>query len=295
MKPLAQWPLAERRQISGVLTDIDDTLTTCGVITPDALAALADLRAAGLKVIPVTGRHIGWCERLAQGDSAQGVAPLPLDALLAENGALALVPKIINKNALQPNDSKGLKLSKLYQQSAHERASNTARMQQAAQRVLREVPQARLAQDLGGRETDVAFDYNEHHHLTPDQVQQVLAILRDEGMHTSVSSIHIHGCYGDFNKWQGACWLVRQLYGRDLADELTNWVFVGDSGNDQPMFAHMRHSVGVANIRHFETRLTHLPRYITTAERGAGFAEVARAILEAHHTPVTVPLALKDV
>jgi len=281
MKPLSQWPLAERRLISGVLTDIDDTLTTRGAITPDALAALADLRAAGLKVIPVTGRHIGWCERLARGDPAQGVAPLPLDALLAENGALALVPQITDKNALQPSDSKGLQLLKLYQQSALERAKNTTRMQQAAQRVLREVPQARLAQNVGGRETDIAFDYNEHHHLTPDQVQQVLTILQGEGMHTSVSSIHIHGCYGNFNKWQGANWLLSQLYGRDLADDLDHWVFVGDSGNDQPMFAHLRHSVGVANIKHCAASLVHLPRYVTDAERGAGFAEVARAILEA--------------
>jgi len=285
MRPLSQWPLVERRQISGVLTDIDDTLTTRGAITPDALAALADLRAAGLKVIPVTGRHIGWCERLARGDPAQGVAPLPLDALLAENGALALVPQLTDKNALQPRDSKGLQLLKLYQQSAQERASNTARMQQAAQRVLREVPQARLAQDLGGRETDIAFDYNEHHRLNPAQVQQVLEILHKEGMHTSVSSIHIHGCYGDFNKWQGANWLLCELYGRDLADDLDHWVFVGDSGNDQPMFAHMRHSVGVANIRNCAASLTHLPHYVTQCERGAGFAEVVRAILEARHTP----------
>ena len=52
-------------------------------------------------------------------------------------------------------------------------------------------------------------------------------------MQTTVSSIHIHGCFGDFNKWQGANWIVRELLGRDLAQELDRWVFVGDSGNDQ--------------------------------------------------------------
>ncbi|MDD5028179.1 MAG: HAD-IIB family hydrolase [Rhodoferax sp.] len=281
MKPLADWPLAERRQITGVFTDIDDTLTTGGIITLDALQALTDLKAAGLLVIPVTGRHIGWCERLAQGDAAQGIAPWPLDALLAENGALALVPEITDRNGIQSLSNKRKKLSKLYQQSDPERTVNSARMQQVAQRVLREVAPARLAQDLGGRETDIAFDYHEQQHLTPAQVQQVLAILVDEGMHTSVSSIHIHGCFGDFNKWQGACWLVRQLYRRELAQELERWVFVGDSGNDQPMFEHFAHSVGVANIRHCAASLTQLPRYITASERGAGFAELARAILEA--------------
>lgn len=284
MQPLTHWPLTERRQITGVFTDIDDTLTTRGAITPDALQALADLRAAGLQVIPVTGRHIGWCERLAQGDAAQGIAPLPLDALLAENGALALVPENLHEISLQPLYNKGEQLLKIYQQSDAERAANQARMQQVAQRVLRDVPQARLAQDLGGRETDIAFDYNEQHHLTAAQVQQVLTILLDEGMHTSVSSIHIHGCFGDFNKWLGACWLLQRLYGRELARELDHWVFVGDSGNDQPMFQHFRHSVGVANIRHCAPGLAHLPRYITTAERGAGFAELVRAILQARST-----------
>ncbi|OIN90850.1 MAG: HAD family hydrolase [Comamonadaceae bacterium CG1_02_60_18] len=285
MKPLAEWPLTERRHITGVFTDIDDTLTTRGVITADALQALADLRAAGLQAIAVTGRHIGWCERLAQGDAAQGIAPLPLDALLAENGALALVPENIRKNAVQTIQDKSKQLLKIYQQSYPERAANQARMQQAAERVLREVPQARLAQNQGGRETDIAFDYNEHHHLSAALVQQVLETLHSEGMHTSVSSIHIHGCYGDFNKWQGACWLVQRLYGRELASELDQWVFVGDSGNDQPMFEHFRHSVGVANIHHCAAGLTHLPRYLTTAERGAGFAELARAILQARSTP----------
>jgi hypothetical protein len=35
----------------------------------------------------------------------------------------------------------------------------------------------------------------------------------------------------------------------------------------------------VANIRRFEAELTHRPRYITPSARGAGFAEVARALL----------------
>lgn len=281
MKPLTDWPVAERRQIIGVFTDIDDTLTTAGAITPEASQALRDLKAAGLLVIPVTGRHMGWCERLANGNPAQGVAPWPLDALLAENGALAFVPEIHGQNSLQPTYNLGRQLSKIYQQSDATRADNSARMREVAQRVLREIPQIGLSRDEGGRETDLAFDYNEHQHLPPETVQHVLAILHDEGMHTTVSSIHIHGCFGDFNKWQGACWLVQHLWQRNLAQELERWVFVGDSGNDQAMFQHFRHSVGVANIRHCAARLTHLPRYVTQAERGAGFAEVAQAILQA--------------
>ncbi len=133
--------------------------------------------------------------------------------------------------------------------------------------------------DSAGRETDLAFDYAEFNQQPPEDVQRVLTLLQQAGMHTTVSSIHIHGCFGDFNKWQGANWIVRELLGRDLAQELDRWVFVGDSGNDQAMFEHFTHSVGVANIRDCAARLTHLPTYVAHGARGAGFAEVARALL----------------
>ncbi|PQA77672.1 HAD family hydrolase [Rhodoferax sp. TS-BS-61-7] len=274
MQALTHWPEAARRNIVGVFTDIDDTLTTEGTLTPDALQALADLKAAGLTVIPITGRPIGWCEPFMAG--TQGPA-WPVNAMVAENGAVAFV----HKNGLQPPLNLREPLSKLYQQDATTRATNQARMQAIAAQVVAEVPGVQLSRDSAGRETDLAFDYAEFARHSTDTVQQVLAVLQRAGMQTTVSSIHIHGCFGDFNKWQGACWIAQELLGRDLGAELDRWVFVGDSGNDQAMFEHFTHSVGVANIAHFAPQLTHLPRYVATAERGAGFAEVARAILQA--------------
>jgi HAD superfamily hydrolase (TIGR01484 family) len=141
------------------------------------------------------------------------------------------------------------------------------------------VPGAVLSRDHAGRETDLAFDYHEFENLPPETVQAILAVLTQAGMHTTVSSIHIHGCFDQFDKWGGAQWIVRELLQRDLAAELDNWVFVGDSGNDQAMFQHFTHSVGVANIRRFESQMTHLPRYITPSERGAGFSEVVKMLL----------------
>jgi HAD superfamily hydrolase (TIGR01484 family) len=274
MLPLAQWPAEERRKITGVFTDIDDTLTTDSVITPDALTALVQLKAAGLTVIAITGRPVGWCEQIA--------STWPVDAIVAENGAVALVrDTAASQVGHQPSSNIRLPLSKLYQQTAGTRATNQARMQQIGTRVMFEVPGAFVTRDSDGRETDLAFDYHEHARLSPATVQRVVGLLQGFGMHTTVSSIHIHGCFGDFNKWQGANWIVRELLQRDLAHELDNWVFVGDSGNDQAMFEHFTHSVGVANIRRFEDQLTHFPRYIAPSERGTGFAEVAAAIASA--------------
>ena len=260
MHPLSDWPAEQRRTIHGVLTDIDDTLTTEGAITPDALQALHALRAAGLHVIPVTGRPVGWSVPFAQ--------TWPVDAIVAENGAVALVDGGTRK---------------IYQQDAATRATNYARLQEVAQQVLREVAGATLAQDSPGRETDIAIDHSEFSHLPPERIDQVVALMRREGLHATVSSIHINGWIGAHDKLAGARWIVRELLGRDLDAEIEHWVYVGDSTNDQLMFQHFPHSVGVANIRRFEAQLSHKPRYITRLERGGGFAEVAQALLQ--HLP----------
>jgi hydroxymethylpyrimidine pyrophosphatase-like HAD family hydrolase len=97
-------------------------------------------------------------------------------------------------------------------------------------------------------------------------------------MTATVSSIHINAWFGSHNKWQGAQWILKQLTGRDLKQELDQWVYVGDSTNDQIMFEHFTHSVGVANILRFEKELQHLPEYIATQERGAGFSEVVTSL-----------------
>ena len=157
-------------------------------------------------------------------------------------------------------------------------------MQHVAQRILQEVPGTTLSRDTSGRETDIAIDYREFTHLPPEKVAQVLAIMQSEGMQATVSSIHINGWFGAHNKWEGARWIVRELFGRDLADERSRWVYVGDSTNDQIMFEHFEHSVGVANIARFVPQLAHLPRFVTKGERGAGFAELARHLLAATPT-----------
>ena len=283
MQPLSTWPLADRRQIIGVFTDIDDTLTTDGAITADALAALTDLADAGLHVIPITGRPVGWSVPFAQGDAASGVAPWPVDAIVAENGSVALFR---DKKGTLPTSCIDSLLLKAYQQDSATRIHNFARMQQVALRVLREVPGAQLSQDSAGRETDIAIDHSEFTHLSAEKIAQAIQIMQSEGMNATVSSIHINGWFGAHNKLSGARWIVRERFGRALDAEIDKWVYVGDSTNDQLMFAHFPHSIGVANIRRFEAQLAHKPRYITVGERGAGFAEVTTAIAEARNTPV---------
>ena len=260
MLELSQWPLADRAAIAGVLCDIDDTLTTEGQITADALQALRSLHDAGIHVVAITGRPVGWSEPFA--------LQWPVDAIVPENGAVALVRS-------------GASVRKLYVEDEELRRRNFARLQKVAQRILSEVPGAVLARDSAGRETDIAIDHNEFVQLPHACIAQVVRLMQDEGMNATVSSIHINGWFGDHNKLSGARWIVRELFARELDAELERWVYVGDSTNDEAMFEHFPNSIGVANIRRFEAEMTHLPRYVTRGERGAGFAEVANAILRA--------------
>ena len=244
------------QNLRGIFTDIDDTLTTNGAITPDAFEALADIKEAGLSVVAITGRPVGWSEPFA--------AQWPVDAIVAENGAVALrraAAEGLNEISLQRLLDKSWQLSKSYQQPPAVRQHNYARMQEVLAQIEREVPGARRATDSPGRETDIAIDHSEFTHLPQEAIDHAVRIMRAAGMNATVSSIHINGWIGAHNKLEGARWIVRELWGRDLNAEMDRWVYVGDSTNDQLMFQH-------------------LPRYITQGERGAGFAEVARAILQ---------------
>jgi len=246
--------------VIGVLTDIDDTLTRNGVVEPDARRALQRLRAAEVPALAITGRPMGWSEPLVRDGT--------LPAIVAENGAVALFRQ-------------GDRVCIEYAQEAATRQANASRLREVAARVQREVPGAALARDSAGRVTDIAVDHGEFASLDPQTIGRVVAIMRSEGMNATVSSIHVNGWFGDHTKLSGARWIVRLLLQRDVDAEIARWVYVGDSTNDQDMFAHFPLSVGVANLMRFAAQLTVWPAYITRGERGAGFAEVAGALLAA--------------
>jgi HAD superfamily hydrolase (TIGR01484 family) len=258
MQPLFLCPPAALRAVRGVLTDIDDTLTADGAIVPQALQALHDLRAAGLPVIAITGRPAGWSEPFA--------LQWPVGAIVAENGAVML-------------RNEGGRLRRDFSQDEATRAANFRRLQACAAEVLARVPGTVLAADSPGRLTDIAIDHSEFAHLAPARIDEACAVMREHGLTATVSSIHINGWIGEHSKWTAAHWAVQALLGR--AFEPADWAYVGDSTNDQLMFERVPLSVGVANIARFLPQLQTLPAYVTAAERGEGFAEVARALIAA--------------
>ena len=263
MLPLERFPSPQRQAVCGLLTDIDDTLTTDGRLTAAAYAALERLQTAGLRVIPVTGRPAGWCDHIAR--------MWPVDGVVGENGAFwmrydAAAKTLRTVPAGQPP------------------ADRQARLTAVAREILAAVPGCALASDQFCRIADLAIDYCEDvAPLPPAAVDEIVRRMAAAGMRAKVSSIHVNGWFGDYDKLTTTKRMLREEFGSDLdaPQERARWVFVGDSPNDAPMFGFFPTSVGVANVMDFGERLDAKPAYVTQARAGAGFVELCEALLAA--------------
>ena len=252
MRPLAE---LDARGVRAVLVDIDDTLTTEGRLTADAYGALERLQGAGVRVVPVTGRPAGWCDHIAR--------MWPVDGVVGENGAFYFCYS-------------GKRVHKRFHDDAQTRAAKRARLDAIAARILAAVPGSALASDQAYRETDLAIDYCEDVAPLPlSDAERIAELMHEAGLTAKVSSIHVNGWFGDYDKLTMTRRLFAERFALDLDGANREAVFVGDSPNDAPMFAFFANSVGVANVRRFESVLAVGPKYLTRAPCGAGVGELA--------------------
>ena len=258
MQPLERMSRDARSRIRGVLTDIDDTLTDHGKLPAAAFGALERLQRAGLLVVPITGRPAGWSDHIAR--------MWPVDAVVGENGAFYM-----------RYDRHARKLLTRFALDATTRTQQRARLDAAAERVLARFPGAALASDQPYRLCDLAIDYCEDvPPLAQRDVDAIVAQLRGDGLTAKVSSIHVNAWLGEYDKCSTSLLMLREVCGIGEDAARGSFVFVGDSPNDEPMFAAFRNSVGVANIRRFEDALEHRPAYVTRECGARGFVELAQ-------------------
>lgn len=263
MQPLAEMSLHARSRIVGVLADIDDTITTDGRLTAAAYTALERLRAVGLKVIPVTGRPAGWCDHIAR--------MWPVDAVVGENGAFWM-----------RYEAGARRLKTVF--ASHPPPDRQKRIDALAAEILAAVPGCALASDQFCRIADLAIDYCEDvAPLPPTAVNTIVQRMEAAGMRAKISSIHVNGWFGDYDKLSTTRRMLAEEFGAALKHEAERerWVFVGDSPNDAPMFGFFPHSVGVANVLDFADRLEARPTWVTRARAGAGFVELSEVLLAA--------------
>ena len=261
MQPLASLDPSRLAAIRGVFADIDDTLSTEGRITAAAYSAMERLRSAGLLMIPITGRPAGWCDHIAR--------MWPVDAVVGENGALYM-----------RYDERRRKLIRKFVASDAERDANRTTLRGIGERILREVPGTAWASDQQYREADIAIDFCEDVPSLPrGEIDRIVALMQAEGLTAKVSSIHVNGWFGSYDKLGMTRTLMREVFGVDLDADKDRYIFIGDSPNDAPMFAYFPLSVGVANVKDFEGRLDAPPRLVTRGRSGHGFVELVELLL----------------
>ena len=261
MNPIHEMPEKTKKSIKYLLTDIDDTLTTNGRIPGEAFLSMERLRYSGIKVIPVTGRPGGWCDHIAR--------MWPVDGIVGENGAFYFV-----------YDETEKKMIRQYHRTESRRREDKTRLNKIKDEILNSVPGCRVSADQAYREADLAIDFCEDvSPLMESGISKIVEIFENNGAVAKISSIHVNGWFGDYDKLSMTLKLFREIFGIDLEQEREKILFSGDSPNDEPMFAFFPHSVGVANLLHFKDTLTHKPAWITKNKGGHGFAEMVNHLI----------------
>jgi len=261
MRPIEDFPVSQRRGIRFVLCDIDDTLTTGGRLPAAAYDALERLDAAGIQVVPITGRPAGWCDHMAR--------MWPVAGLVGENGAFYF-----------RYDTRQRCMVRRYWKSDSERREDRARLHGIAKQILARIPGCRVSADQSYREADLAIDFCEDVPALPmAEVEKIVTIFEQAGARAKISSIHVNGWFGDYDKLAMTRLLFREQFGCHLDSVRDTVVFAGDSPNDEPMFAYFPHAVGVANVRDFVGRMQHPPVWVTAKAGGSGFAEMVAILL----------------
>ena len=261
MLPVEKMPDEVSKNLLGVLTDIDDTITTDGRLPSVAYGMLERLSSEGLMVIPVTGRPAGWCDMIARF--------WPVAGVVGENGAVAM-----------RYDRTGNKMRRTSFLDDRQREESKKKLAALAEKILKEIPGAALASDQQYRESDLAIDYCEDvEDLGEDNVQRIVRLFQESGATAKVSSIHVNGWIGDWDKLAMTKRFLAEEYQIDMESKKERFVFCGDSPNDAPMFGYFPHACGVANVKGHEGMMDHLPTYVASAKGALGFVEIGEKII----------------
>ncbi|MDG0818021.1 HAD family hydrolase [Bdellovibrio svalbardensis] len=243
-----------------LLTDIDDTLTDEGQLGPEAYEALWKLHQAGVHVIPITGRPAGWCEMIAR--------MWPVSGVVGENGGFYF--RYHNK-----------KMHRHFFFDETTQQENRSKLKALESEILTKVPGCDLASDQFCRLMDLAIDFCEDVPALPrSEVQKIVDIFNSHGAQAKVSSIHVNGWFGSYDKLTMSLRFLEREFDVSAAQAKDVCGFSGDSPNDEPMFAYFPHSFAVANIINFIDQIKNKPTYVTTHRGGLGFTEIAQVILK---------------
>ena len=248
--PFKGFQADEAEQIKLFISDVDDTITTNGKLYPETLRSLWRLKRSGRMVVLLTGGSSGWADAY--------IRQWPVDAVIAESGAVLLCYgkdgkiKYSNNPEIDPD-------------VLRKKAS-----------LMKATSGLTLSSDQYARMFDVAYDKSK---LEPSEKNALLHLVRTMGGIAYESSIHINVAFGNYSKEQGVRYFMPKYYEYKPEEVLSKGIYLGDSLNDETMFAYMPMSVGMHSVEDLRASFVHLPKYITDGYSGEGFSEVVRALL----------------
>ncbi|MEC7193776.1 MAG: HAD family hydrolase, partial [SAR324 cluster bacterium] len=193
-------------------------MTTDGRLEGSAYLAIEKLHQAGLVTIPITGRPAGWCDMIARF--------WPVDGVVGENGAFYFA-----------YDRNSAKMRRCYVRSKEQRLEDQTKLASLKKEILQKVPGSAISADQAYREADLAVDFCEDvAPLSNESVLKIKNIFEDSGAVAKISSIHVNGWFGDYDKLSTCQLFVSSELGFELSEQREKFIFVGDSPNDEPMF-----------------------------------------------------------
>lgn len=262
--PVAKLPKSACRKIRGIFSDIDDTISLHGKIPDAAFHALWLAKKAGLRVIPITGRPAGWVDHLAR--------MWPVDAVIGENGAFYFY--------LDQSKGRDGKLMQRFVQDEQTRKANTQKLWGVFAKLERDMPGLKVASDQQYRAIDLAVDFCEDVERLPEgQIDRIVEAFKATGAQAKISSIHVNAWFGSHDKYSTCKLLLKELYNEDFDQVADQYLYFGDSPNDEPLFEKFPRTIGVANVADYLPRMKFGPTYITRKPGGEGFAEAIKHIL----------------
>lgn len=260
---LEKAPTSELSSIKGICFDIDDTFSSEGKILASTFNSLWRLKEAGFLLIPVTGRPAGWCDHI--------VRFWPVDAVVGENGAFVFYMD-------------GGKRERFDILSAEELSSAQKSLKKLAKKIKSNFSDVTWASDQAYREFDLAIDFCEDVKPWPAaKIEQLVELCRSEQAIAKVSSIHVNTWYGiydkqtTFDKWIND---IGESYLGHAFDK-NEWIYIGDSPNDEPAFEYFPKSVGVENLKDFYNQLETFPTWICNYPSGKGFEQLVDLLIKA--------------
>ena len=243
---------ADLSDIRFIASDVDGTLTQNGKFSSDFISTLLDLQSAGIKVLLVTGRSAGWVSAL--------VNYLPVAGAIAENGGLFI-----------KRDGQQDLLSSVPNLSRHR-----ILLDNTFHHIKQLFPNLLTSADNQFRITDWTFDVD---NLSADDIQAISAQCDLMGWSFTYSNVQCHIKPLSQDKATGLMSVLKKYFPELNSPQVLT---IGDSLNDEAMFNPdlFPLSVGVANVRHYQDKMLHLPKYVTDASEFAGFSELAKLLLQ---------------